>query len=181
MRPSLGAVNLALVSLYCAPVWGKEAVRALISPYNGFEDRIHAAAATFFRELFGFGLNGLVLTSNILAGIKLVIAVSFVAYLIECARALVRRRQVDRSTVDVVLILAAVAIAIWAVPALALDEGALVRLAATQLLLVAGAVVVITVERHLEAVPQDVPVVTAERETARGAAGAAALVLVPPI
>ena len=55
-----GSVNLALLSIYFFPVWGRDAVRALISPYNGLEDRVHAAAAIYFRQLFDLGLNGLV-------------------------------------------------------------------------------------------------------------------------
>ena len=41
--PSLGALNLALVSFYFAPVWAREAIRMLLSPYSGFEDRGHSA------------------------------------------------------------------------------------------------------------------------------------------
>ena len=76
------------MSLYFFPVWGRDAVRALISPYNGLEDRAHATAAIYFRHLFDLGFNGLVLTSHVLAGIKLVIAAAFVAYLIEFARSM---------------------------------------------------------------------------------------------
>ena len=147
---SLGSVNLALLSLYFFPVWGREAVRALISPYNGLEDRVHATAAIYFRQLFDLGFNGLVVTSHVLAGIKLVIAAAFVAYLIEFARCWAIRREADRETLDVVLILAVVGIVIRQLPALALGEAALIRLYATQMLLVAGAITVIVVERHLE-------------------------------
>ena len=41
-RPSLGSVNLALVALYFVPVWGHDAVRALKSPFGGFEHRLSA-------------------------------------------------------------------------------------------------------------------------------------------
>src|SRR5882757_1778637 len=68
--PRLGAVNAALISLYFAPVWGIEAVRALTSPYYGFEQRAHAVAASYFRTLFDLGLDGLLRTSTVLAGIK---------------------------------------------------------------------------------------------------------------
>ena len=37
--PRLGSVNAALVALYFAPVWGSDGLRALISPFHGFEDR----------------------------------------------------------------------------------------------------------------------------------------------
>ena len=76
---SLGSVNLALLSLYFIPVWGRDAIRVLISPYNGLEDRAHAAAAIYVRQLFDLGFNGLVLTSHILAGVKLVIVAAFVS------------------------------------------------------------------------------------------------------
>ena len=66
--PRLGSVNAALVALYFAPVWGRDGLRALISPFHGFEDRVHAAAASYYRELFDLGLSGLLNTSNALAG-----------------------------------------------------------------------------------------------------------------
>jgi hypothetical protein len=150
MRSWLGPVNLALISIYFAPVWGREAARALVSPYNGFEDRAHAAASIFFRQAFDLNLNGLILTSSILAGIKLVIAAGFFVYLIEFARSVVTRRQVNRETMDVVLTLAFAGIVIWALPAMASADGALIQLQATQLLMVVGAIVVVTIERHLE-------------------------------
>ena len=127
MRSWLGPVNLAVVSIYLAPVWGGAAARALVSPYNGFEDRVHAAAAVYFRELFDLGLSGLMLTSGILAGIKLVIAAGFVVYLIEFARSAVSGRDVNRETIDVVLTLAVVGIVIWALPAMALGDGSLTQ------------------------------------------------------
>ena len=164
MRLRLGSVNLALLSIYFIPVWGRDAIRALISPYNGLEDRVHAAAATYFRQLFDLGANGLVLTSQAFAGIKLVIAAGFVAYAIEFARAWVMRRDVEQETQEVALTLAVVGMVIWALPALALGDGELIRLYATQMLLVAGAVIVITVERHIERAPQASRVGTAARE-----------------
>lgn len=145
----LGSVNLALLSLYFIPAWGRDAIRALISPYNGLEDRAQAAAASYFGQLFDLGFGGLVLTSHILAGIKLVIAAAFVAYVIEFARAWVMGRDADRETIDVVLILAVANIVISTLPALALGDAALVRLYATQMLLLAGAITIIVVERHL--------------------------------
>jgi hypothetical protein len=148
--PRLGPANLALVSVYFAPVWGRDAVRALISPYGGFDDRVHAAAATYFRQVFDLGLDGLMRASNLLAAFKLVIAAGFVAYLIEFARALVMEREPNRETIDAVLVLAVTAIAIWALPGLALDDPALIRLSATQLLMVIAAVILVLVERHVE-------------------------------
>ena len=148
--PRLGPVNLALVALYFTPVWGRDALQALLSPYAGLDNRAHAAVASYFRELFDFGLEGLIRTSNVLAGIKLVIAAGFVAYLIDFARAVVVGRELNRETADGVLALAASATLVWALPALTLDDPGLVRLSATQLMLVAGAVVVITVERQVE-------------------------------
>ena len=151
---TLGSLNLALLSLYFIPVWGRDAIRALISPYNGLEDRAHAAAAIYFRQLFDLGFNGLVLTSHILAGVKLVIVAAFASYLIEFARSLVMRRDADRETIDVVLILAVADIIICVLPALALGDAAVVRLYATQMLLVAGAITIIVVERHLAPEPE---------------------------
>jgi hypothetical protein len=185
MRSWLGPVNLALVSLYFAPVWGVAAVRALVSPYNGFEDRVQATVAIYFRELFDLGLNGLLLTSQIFSGIKLVIAAGFVVYLIEFARSAVIRRDLNRETMDVVLMLAVVGIVIWALPAIALADRSLIPICASQIVLIAGAIVVVTVERHIEATlprgatavqPPRLPTVELEQETIRTAIGVGTLV-----
>ena len=85
-----------------------------------------------------------------LAATKLVVTAGFVAYLIEFARALVTGREPNRETTEAVLLISVLTVVLWAVPALALDDVALIRLHATQLLLIAGAVVVITIERHIE-------------------------------
>ena len=36
--PRLGFLNLALVSLYFAPIWAREALRILLLPYRAFEE-----------------------------------------------------------------------------------------------------------------------------------------------
>ena len=146
----LGAINAALISGYFALTWGTDAIRALRSPFGGFEDPVHATAAAYFRGLFDFGLDGLMRTANALAALKLIVAVGFLAYLIDFARALVMRRTPNRETLDVVLLLASAAIMLWAWPALGSGNGALIRLHATQFLLLTGAMIVIMVEQHLE-------------------------------
>jgi hypothetical protein len=148
-NPGLGLVNFALVSAYFVPAWGHDALRVLTSPYNGFEDRAHAVAAVYFREVFDLGLTGLIRTSGMLAGLKLVIAAAFLAYLIEFVRALVMRREPNRETVDVVLLLALATAMIWILPTLMLGDSALIRLQATQFLLLVGAAIVIMLERHI--------------------------------
>ena len=85
--PRLGFLNLALVSLYFAPIWAREALRILLVPDRAFEDRSHAAAAIWLREVFDLTLEGLMRVSGALAGLKLVIAAGLLAYLIEFARA----------------------------------------------------------------------------------------------
>jgi hypothetical protein len=176
--PGLGQVNFALVSAYFVPAWGHDALRVLTSPYNGFEDRAHAIAAVYLRDLFDFGLAGLIRASELLAGVKMVVAAAFVAYLIELARALVTRREPNRETVDVVLLLALAAAVVWIVPTLLRGDGDLIRLQATQFLLLMGAAVVITVERHLEQSAQT----RAPGSIAQPAAPAqAALVALPPV
>jgi hypothetical protein len=161
--PGLGHVNFALVSAYFVPAWGRDALRVLTSPYNGFEDRAHAVAAIYFRDVFDLGLTGLIQTSEVLAGLKLVIAAAFVAYLIEFARALVMRREPNRETVDIVLLLALATSMIWILPTLKLGDPGLVRLQATQFLLLLGAAMVIMIERHIAQSAQ----ARAERSAAR--------------
>jgi hypothetical protein len=160
----LGSVNLALLSFYFFPVWGRDAVQALVSPYNGLNERVHATAAIYFSQLFDLSFSSLVVASHVLAGVKLVIAAAFVAYIIEFTRSWAIRREPDRETVDVVLILAVVGILLHAVPALTLGEPSMVRLYATQMLLIAGAITVIVVERHVTLAPKPARLDTAMRE-----------------
>jgi hypothetical protein len=157
-NPGVGLVNFALVSAYFVPAWGHDALRVLTSPYNGFEDQAHAAAAVYFRDLFDLGLAGLIRVSETLAGVKMVITAAFVAYLIEFARALAMRREPNRETVDVVLLLALCAVGVWIVPTLMTGDPELIRLQATQFLLLTGAAIVIMVERQVtESTPKLAP------------------------
>src|SRR5262245_17775390 len=89
---SLGSANLALVSLYFAPVFGREAVQALLSPHRGLGERVQAAAIVPLGHWLNFGLDELTTASGVLAGLKLVIATGFVVYLIDFARALAVKR-----------------------------------------------------------------------------------------
>jgi hypothetical protein len=148
-NPGLGLVNFALVSAYFVPAWGHDALRVLTSPYSGFEDRTHAAAAVYFRDLFDLGLVGLIRVSETLACVKMVITAAFVAYLIEFARALATRREPNRETVDVVLLLALCAVGVWIMPTLMTRDPELIRLQATQFLLLIGAATVIMIERQV--------------------------------
>jgi hypothetical protein len=148
-NPGLGLVNFALVSAYFVPAWGHDALRVLTSPYSGFEDRAHAAAAVYFRDLFDLGLVGLIRVSETLAGVKMVITAAFVAYLIEFVRALAMRREPNRETVDVVLLLALCAVGVWIMPTLMTGDAEFIRLQATQFLLLIGAAIVIMVERQV--------------------------------
>ena len=165
--PTLGSVNLALLSCYFFPVWAREAVRALILPFNGLDNLAHATAALYFRRLFDVGFNNLTVTSHVIAGIKLVMVAAFVAYLIEFARSWATGRATDRDTTDVVLILAVAGVIMSALPALAMGEAAVIRLTATQMLMVAGAIMVIVIERHIApAEPQASRAMTAADERA---------------
>lgn len=164
----LGPVNLVLLAFYFIPAWGGGALRALISPYGGLlREPLHAAAAFGFNDMFDLGFRGLVLASQILAGIKLVIAAAFAAYAIEFARAWVIGRDADRDTIDVVLVLAVVGLVLGALPAMAVGDATIVRLCATQIALIAGAVLVIMVERQIAAVPAASDATAREMETAR--------------
>ena len=165
--PRLGAVNAALISLYFAPVWGTDALRALTSPYYGLEDRAHAAAVSYYRALFDFSLDGLARTSYVLSGIKFVIAIGFLAYLIDFARALAVGREPNRETLDAVLALAGASIMLWAWPALGSGDGGVVRLHATQFLLLTGAMFVIYVERQIFAERMPAPAAARTREPRR--------------
>jgi len=148
--PRLGFLNLALVSLYFAPIWGREALRILLLPDRAFEDRSHAVVAIWLREVFDLTLEGLMRISGALAGLKLVIAAGLLAYLIELARAVAVGREPDPVTSHGALALAAIGVAIWSLPPLLLPDPTLIRLSATQVMLVAGAVAVVTVEGHIE-------------------------------
>jgi hypothetical protein len=95
--------------------------------------------------------------------------VAFVAYLIDFARALVVGREANRETLDAVLVLAGAAIMLWAWPALSSGDGGLIRLHATQFLLLTGAMIVVLVERQLgeTATSSQIAPIPREREPRR--------------
>jgi len=150
LGPRLGPYNLALAACYFAPVWSSEAIRALTSPYAGLTDPMHAAAAIRLRALLGLAPEQLLDVASYLAAFKLVIVASLVAYVIEFSRAIVADRAPDRATTNTVLVLAVAGVAIWIMPALAFEPAAATHAHVAQLLLVAGALIVITIERHIE-------------------------------
>ena len=166
MRSSirLDEANAAVVSLYFAPVWGIDAARALHSPYLGFDSQTHAVAVGYYRVLLGLGPEGLVWVSHVLAGTKLLIAVGFLAYLVDVLRALVVGRAPDAATLDLTFVLAGAAIVLWAWPALRSGDAALVRLHASEFLLLCGAMLVIAVA--YEAIAHETPAHDAREATA---------------
>jgi len=101
----LGAVNLLLVSVYLVPVWTKDALRVLNSPFGGLHDRSHAAAVGLIREFLGLGIDGMLVVSQVLAGLKLLVVAAMVAFYIDVIRAVAERREPDRATIDTALTL----------------------------------------------------------------------------
>ncbi len=151
--PSIGHVNAVLVALYFIPLWGREAVRSLTSTVYGLDERANMAAAVFYRQVLNLDHDGLARVANLLGGLKLVMAAMFVAFIIDVSRGIAVGPTGDRITLDVALFLAVVGILAWMVPAYAFGFGDLVRLNATQFLLVIGAVIVTMVERAIEPAP----------------------------
>src|SRR5262245_50038763 len=146
----LGPYNLALVACYAAPTWGVEAIKALTSPYGGLIDPVHAAAAVRLRAILNLPPERLLDVANWLAAFKLVVVAALLAYVIEFARAVLSNRAPDRATTDTVLALAVVAVAVWIMQAIVFDPAAVTEAHVAQLLLVAGALIVSTIERHVE-------------------------------
>jgi hypothetical protein len=164
----LGSFNAAIVALYFAAVWGADGLRILRSPFHGFEERLHATAAAYVRAVFDCGLDGLIRISNALAALKFLIAAGFVAYLIEFLRAIAMGRAPNQDTLEWVLFCAVSALMVWAWPALVSGDVVLVRLLATEFLLLSGALIVLYVERQfgghasetaVDLRPQPVPLV----------------------
>ena len=150
MGARLGPYNLALVACYTAPTWGAEAIKALTSPYGGLIDPVHAAAAVRLRAIPNLPPEQLLDVANWLAAFKLVVVASLLAYVIEFGRAVLSDRAPDRATTDTVLALAVVAVAVWIMQAIVFDPAAVTEAHVAQLLLVAGALIVSTIERHVE-------------------------------
>jgi uncharacterized membrane protein YwzB len=88
--------------------------------------------------------------ANWLAAFKLVVVAALLAYVIEFGRAVLSDRAPDRATTDTVLALAVVAVAIWIMQAIVFDPTAVTQAHVAQLLMVAGALIVSTIERHIE-------------------------------
>src|SRR5262245_34911083 len=102
----LGAVNLLLVSVYLVPLWSRDALRVLNSPFAALHEHQNAAVAEFVRLHLGWGIDGMLVLAKALAGLKLLGAAAMVAFLIEFVRAIAERREPDRATTNMVLALA---------------------------------------------------------------------------
>ena len=63
------------------------------------------------------------------------------------------RRAPNRETLELALLLAGASIMLWAWPALGSGEAALIRLHATQFLLLTGAMIVLMLEKESEQAP----------------------------
>ena len=150
MGARLGPYNLALVACYAAPTWGAEAIKALTSPYGGLIDPVHAATAVRLRAILNLPPERLLDVANWLAAFKLVVVAALLAYVIEFGRAVLSDRAPDRATTDTVLALAVVAVTIWVMQAIVFDPTAVTQAHVAQLLMVAGALIVSTIERHIE-------------------------------
>ena len=145
----LGSCNAAILAIYFAVVWGGDGFRILRRPFHGFEDRLQATAAAYWRALFDLSLDGLISISNGLAALKFLIAAGFLAYLIEFLRASVTRKPVAEDMLDCVLLAAVSSLMLWGWPALATGDAALIRLLATEFLLLLGALIVLYIEGQL--------------------------------
>jgi hypothetical protein len=148
--PGLGSTNAFLIACHLAPNWGLQSLRMLSSLFVGFEDRSHATAAIYFHRLLDLPLDGLLRISSALAGIKFVVAVGFLAYLIDFARACAMEREPDRTTLDLVLLLALATVLLSVFPALALGDAEALRRPVSYLLLLTGALTVLAMERGVE-------------------------------
>jgi hypothetical protein len=146
----LGAVNLLLVSVYLVPVWMKDALRVLNSPFGGLHDRSHAAAVGLIREFLGLGIDGMLVVSQVLAGLKLLVVAAMVAFYIDVIRAVAERREPDRATIDTALTLAFISVLILAPSALMINDHELARTVATQIMLLCGPIIVTMFERDAE-------------------------------
>src|SRR6267154_2221963 len=131
----LGAVNLLLVSVYLVPVWMKDALRVLNSPFGGLHDRSHDAEVGFIREFLGLGIDGMLVVSQALAGLKLLVVVAMAAFYIDVIRAVAERREPDRATIDTVLMLVFISILTVVLSALRVKDSELVRTLAMQIML----------------------------------------------
>jgi chromate transport protein ChrA len=171
MAARLGPYNLALVACYAAPTWGAEAIKALTSPYRGLVDPVHAAAAVRLRVILKLAPERLLDVANWLAAFKLVVVAALLAYVIEFARALLSDRAPDRATTDAVLVFAVVAVATWIMQAIVFDPAAVTQAHVAQLLLVAGALIVSTIERHIEDMAAAARVAGASASASAAAAG----------
>jgi len=154
-EPSVGHFNIALVAIYVVPLFGLQAVQALTSQVYGLDQPDMLAVATFYRQAFDLDPGGLAAVASTLAGIKLVIASLFLAVLVDFLRGIQSEEGSDGATIDAALLFGAIGIAAWAIPAYYSGSTEVFRLHATHVLMVAGAVVLVAMERLL---PRSAPV-----------------------
>ena len=146
-KPSVGEINAMLVAAYFLPLCSREAVAALTSPVYGLTDPDFVTVAVFYRQLFDLAPGGLARVASVLGGIKLVMAAGFLALIIDVVRGIVIGRKGDEATVNVALLIGALGLLVWSIPFYAAGDAAMMRLIATQALMISGAVIVVMVQR----------------------------------
>jgi len=142
--PGIGSVNAALVSVYYSLTWGRDAFKALTSPFAGLDDHTHWATAVYFHDRFdSIGVERI---AAMLGGLKFAVVGLCVAYLVAFVRGLMVGREPARHMVESMLMLATGTILVFAMPALMAGDPALIRLYVSQFLMVIGAAIVLAVE-----------------------------------
>lgn len=161
----IGQVNTVLIGIYFVPVWGLAGFKTLTSYVHGLDDRAQFLIATFYHRLLDLEPASLVRVAAAFGGLKLIAASAFLACMIGFVRTLVTTRNPDDETTDLCLILALATVLLSAIPALASGDGELIRLCATQFLLIVGAGIIVGVERSMLGAASDPASVLAPRRS----------------
>jgi hypothetical protein len=155
----ISSFNGALLAAYFIPTWTIIAFRIMVSPIHGFYERPNISIALFVSDYLQLAATGTVRAAWLLALGRLTVAAFFAIFVALISRPSVRKAGGCDEALAIALLIGSLISFALMVMAAHFGEAAALRLHATELLLLLGTAIVLTLERPVE--PQAAPAIPA--------------------
>ena len=142
----ISSFNGALLAAYFIPTWTIIALRIMISPIHGFYERPNISIALFVSDYLQLAATGAVRAAWLLALGRLTVVAFFAIFVVLISRPAVRKAGGCDEALAIALGIGSVISFVLMVMAAHFGETEAVRLHATELLLLLGTAIVLTVE-----------------------------------
>jgi len=143
----ISSFNGALLAAYFIPTWTIVAFRTMTSPIHGFYERPNVSAALFVSDYLQLAATGTVRAAWLLALGRLTVVAFFAIFVVLISRPAVRKAGGCDEALGMALGIGSLISFALMVMAAHFGEAAALKLHATELLLLLGTAIVLTVER----------------------------------